>query len=396
VIVGRGGLVLPRLSALQVPKELHMPRWLCWMGIVFTLAVPAASRAEPLHPRSDDEVVETVPAMPGRAVLARAAASPRVATEAARALIEEARATGDPRPVGRAMALLQPWVEQTTADPQAVLMMATAEQYVHDFDRSIERLQRLSVRAPSLPQVWLTLATLQRLKGRYSESDRDCARLMALGASLHGQACLAENAALRGDVAGARATLQRLLSATADRSSRNWLLTTLAEAEERAGRVAEAESAYRAALAAEPGGYAAIACADFLIRQGRGAEARAVLQGEPHSDAVLLRLALADPADALGRRAATELRDRFAQAAERPGAAAVHSRERAMYLLHVAHDAHAALAMARLDLKLQREPADLLVMAEAAKAAGDASARQELRRLTEEMDLHDERIAALL
>jgi predicted Zn-dependent protease len=366
------------------------------MGIVALLAAPVASRAEPLHPQSDDEVVETLPAMPGRSVLARAAASPQAAAEAARALIEEARATGDPRPVGRAMALLQPWVEQPAADPQAVLMMATAEQYVHDFDRAIDRLQRLSARAPSLPQLWLTLATLQRLKGRYGESDQNCARLIALGASLHGQACLAENAALRGDFVGARATLQRLLAATADPSLRNWLFTTLAETEERAGRVAEAESGYRAALAAEPGGYAAIACADFLIRQGRGPEARAVLQGEPRSDAVLLRLALADPADAVGRRAATELRDRFAQAAERPGAAAVHSRERAMYLLHVAHDARAALAMARLDLKLQREPADLLVMAEAAKAVGDASAQRELRRLTEEMDLHDERIAALL
>jgi hypothetical protein len=355
-----------------------------------------AAQAEPLMPASDDQVVETLPATPGRAALARAARSAHDAAVLAGALIEQARAAGDPRPVGQAMALLQPWADAPDASPEAVLMMATAEQYVHEFDRSMQRLQALVARDPRNPQAWLTLATLQRLKGRYAESDRSCAQLLALGASLHGQACLAENTGLRGQATQARATLQRLLAATTEADARGWLLTTLAEVEELDGRNAAAEAAYRDALVAEPDGYTTIAFADFLIRQQRGVEARALLQGQPRSDAVLLRIALADPADALGRQAAAELRDRFAQAAERPGAAALHARERAMFALHVAHDPRAALALARLDLKLQREPADLLVMAEATRATHDAAARLELRRIAEEIGLHDHRLDDLL
>jgi len=55
-----------------------------------------------------------------------------------------------------------------------------------------------------------------------------------------------------------------------------------------------------------------------------------------------------------------------------------------------------ALALARGNVEQQREPLDLLLLAEAAKASGEAAAIDEARRLKAALGLHDRRIDALL
>jgi hypothetical protein len=236
------------------------------------------------------------------------------------------------------------------------------------------------------------------VQGRYAESDRACEQLAALRVALHAAACRAENDALRGDFAEARTSLQRLLSAAAlDGSTRNWLLTTLAELEDRALRPAAAEAAYRAALGAADDGYTLTAYADFLIAQGRPDAALRLLQDRPRSDAVLLRLALAGNAAHApqGGRDADEMRARIAQATLRPDAQNVHAREQAMFALRVDRDAARALVLARENVRQQREPIDLLVLAQAARAANQAAAAQEVERLRQGMGLHDRRLDAL-
>jgi tetratricopeptide (TPR) repeat protein len=365
--------------------------------IVVLTAWLSLAAAVPLRPASDDEVVERLPAATAsRSALARARQSPQAAAALARVWIEQARRGGDPRPAGQAIALLKPWVDSPLPDAQAVLMMATAEQYLHEFDPALRRLLRLVQSDPAQPQAWLTIATLQRLQGRYAASDAACARLMGLRLTLYAQACSAENEGLRGHVAAARAQLGRLIASSPDRGLRAWLLTTLAELEERAGDRAAAQRAYRSAWQAAPDGYTAMAYADFLIAQERGQEARALLKDQARSDAVLLRMVLANPEDDAGRAAAAELRARFAQADQRPGAALVHARERALFALRVDHDPVAALALARANVRQQREPLDLLVLAEAARASGQPQARDEARRIVEEIGLVDHRLQAML
>lgn len=362
------------------------------------LAVAAcAAQASVLVPHGDDEVIEQLPAAAtARSAIQKARRSPGAAAALAREWIEQARSSGDPRPAGQAIALLKPWAERSLASPEVVLMLATAEQFLHDFEPAARRLQALLSRDANQPQAWLTLATLRRVQGRYADSDQACGQLLRLGAELHGRACLAENQALRGEADAARAELERLLAARLDAATRGWLLTTRAELEERAGRAEAAEAAYRAALAAQPDGYTRLAYADFLIAAGRGDQALEHLRELPRSDTVLLRLALASNGHAAGQAAAAELRERFAQADQRPGAAAVHARERAIFALRLDHNPSAALALARTNLKLQREPLDLLVFAQAARASGRPAAIDEARRITEETGLHDHRIDSLL
>jgi hypothetical protein len=359
------------------------------------LLATAAAVAAPLVPDSDAQVVERLPPrlLPRPAADGAPVLAPAQAAAAARRLIEQARASGDPRPAGQALALLAPWRTAPDAPAEVVVMLATTEQYLHDFDSAARRLQALLARAPAQPQALLTLATIRRVQGRYADADAACRALAQLRAApLHARACLAENTGLRGRVAEAQAAFEQLLQeAGDDPTTRGWLLTSLGELQARAGRVAAAERAFRDSLRLQPQTYTALALADLLLAQGRGAEVPPLLRQAPRSDAVLLRLAAAGV-----QAAATELRERMAQAALRPGTAALDARERALFELELQRDARAALAAARENAAHQREPLDLLLLARAARAAGDAAALAHTRQLLAEVGLQDRRIEAVL
>ncbi len=68
------------------------------------------------------------------------------------------------------------------------------------------------------------------------------------------------------------------------------------------------------------------------------------------------------------------LADRFAAARLRGDT--VHLREEARFRLDVENDIPAALALAKANWNVQREPADLRILAAAARASGDGEARR--------------------
>jgi tetratricopeptide (TPR) repeat protein len=372
-------------------------------------------------PASDDEIVETLPAVAGwsqqerrlRRELVQRPRDPGVALEAAQSYLDLARSQGDARYAGYALGVLQAWQPMSAATPNDILVMhATVAQFLHDFDGA-ERTLKLALAAqPADAQGWLTLATILRVRGRYAESDAACNALVRLRQNLYAVACLAENAGLRGDHQAARDALQNALSSPAlqdprQAATRQWLWTTVAEVEELAGRSSAAASAYQQALAAQRAGYDTIAYSDFLLAENRPAEVLPLLAREPRSDAVLLRLAIATqrlqdagklPAARRdsARRDTEELAARFEAAALRPGMTSVHGREHALFALDVQKNPQQALVLARLNVQLQREPIDMLVFARAAAAANDADARREVRVLMQQTGLKDARIDALL
>ncbi|RSZ47381.1 MULTISPECIES: tetratricopeptide repeat protein [unclassified Variovorax] len=380
-------------------------------GAALALAAFAA-HAVPRVPTSDDEVVETLPVVAGwsgeqrrlRRELAQRPDDEATAIAAASTYLELAREQGDARYAGYAMGALQAWEAAPLAQtPPAVLVMrATVSQFLHDFDGAEAALRAALARRPDDAQAWITLATILRVRGRYSESDAACRSLGRAGPSFYAVACLAENAGLRGNHTDARQSLQALLADPALRDAakagtRQWLLTSVAEIEELAGRQAEADAAYRKAVAAQRSGYLLLAYSDYLQRVGRHAEIPKLLAGEARSDAVLLRLAIAGVAarDRSARAEADELRRRFEAAALRPGTTALHAREEAMFALDVQNDPKRALELARLNVRLQREPVDLLVFARAASAANDAAARGEVKALMQQIGLKDARVDAM-
>jgi len=381
--------------------------WALILMLLVVLCRPGEADAVPIVPGGDSDVVETLPAGLGeraeeRRLRRELAARPddaQLAGVVARRYLDQARAQGDPRYAGLAVAALQRWSDPASAPDEVLLLQATLDQYVHNFDAAVAKLERLLQRQPRQPQAWLTLATVRRVQGRHADSDVACRQLAALGAGLHAAACVAENESLRGHDAAARTSLQRLIATPRlDDATRGWLLTTLAELEERAGAVDAAGEAWRAALKAHRSSYGLLGYADYLIHHERFAEALALLAAEPRSDGVVLRRAIAGVRSGApqGRIDAAEMRERITLANQRPEAQSFHGREQAMFALWVERDARRALALARENVRHQREPLDLLVLAQCARATGDPAALRDVETLRREVGLADRRIGALL
>ncbi len=378
----------PAVAKWRIRLGSNMKTWfLCIAVLSAMFGSVSGAGAKPLVPASDDQVLVRL----GPKVLPKAAqATPQQAVAQAQTLLEQARRDADPRPAGLALGLLAPWSNDAQAPADVVVMRATLQQHLHRFDQALTALQSLVERDRVQPQAWLTLATLHRLQGRYAQSDQACQALLSIGQKLHGQACLAENISLRGDVERARAMFEALLAKTTQAPTRAWLHASLAELHARTGQPALAEAAWRAALGAAPDGYASLGLADVLIAQGRLPQALQVLRDQPASDAVLLRRHQAGDV-----QAGAELRQRQAGADVQAAAAAGHARELSLYALHVQGDAAAAVALARINLRTQREPIDLLLLGQAARRAGDRTALDESLRLAQEIGMHDERLQAL-
>jgi predicted Zn-dependent protease len=154
-----------------------------------------------------------------------------------------------------------------------------------------------------------------------------------------------------------------------------WALTRLAELSLVLDQSDRAERHFKEALALGVNDQRLLAAyADFLLDRGRAAEAVALLGGWTHSDALLLRLTLAEKAT--GAAALDEhvraLRARFDAAARRGDK--LHQREEAQFQLHLLGDQARALALARENWALQREPRDARLLLEAALAANDPAA----------------------
>lgn len=365
-------------------------------------------RAEPVIPTSDDQVVEVLPASTTgrnddrrmRMLVMAKPADARLAVIVARRDLDRARDAGDPRFAGQALAVLSRWPDASTAPVDVVLVRATILQFLHEFEASKAALRTLLARSEgaSMDQAWLTLATILRVQGRYAESDEACRRVAMAGAAVYGRACLAENLGLKGDVDVTRREFRGMLAdPSLAAGTRGWLLTSLAELEQRDGDAKAAGDAYRAALAVDPNAYVAVAAADFLIDHHQPAKAIDVLKGQARTDAVLLRLTIASHQAHLSNELAdvNEMRERIALANTRPDARLFHGREQALFALDVDDAPREALTLARGDVSQQREPIDVLVLARSAKAAGDPQALSDAKALQKSMGLHDRRIDAI-
>ena len=380
-----------------------LTRSLAWLAAAGFALQAASALAVPLTPKTDDEVVETLPTLGAfaaeqRTLRRQLAAQPRDAATAlalSKSTLARARNDGDARLAGQALGVLRAWDGDDQAPIEIRLQRATLLQHLHQFDAATKELEGVLREQPRHAQALLTLATLHRVQGRYEESDAACARLSAAGQPLYGGACTAENRALRGEFDAARRRLESLVNQVPGNPGwAAWIRTTLGELELRAGRRDAAVAQLQAALRLERDPYTRLALVDALIEGRRFTEAQALLAEAGDGDAALLRRAIVaqalGTADAAAQKRA--LAERYAQAALRPEAAAVHARERARFALEVEREPQRALELARSNLKTQREAIDLVLMDRAARAAGDAAAQAEVAALAQRIGLRDARL----
>ncbi|WP_082565324.1 hypothetical protein [Duganella sp. Root1480D1] len=381
-----------------------------------SMALPLPGLAAAFVPQSGAEVLETLPRRGSafdaalrrqRAQLAAAPRDPAVAADAARRYIELGRASGDPRYLGYAQAALAPWWQAAAPPVPVLLMRATLLQSGHRFVEAIRDLDAVTRADPGNAQAWLTLATVQVVRGEYDAAVHSCGRLSSLAGQLASMTCLANARATNGELAAS----ERLLALAIERSDsagapdasnaglRLWALTLLGELAARRGDAARAELRFSQVLALAPGeSYVLGAYADLLLDQGRSAEVLALLRDHLRVDGLLLRHTIAAQAAPSPRApevasAIAELQARF-DAATRRGDA-IHQREQARFELKLRHNARAALELALANWQVQKEPADLRILLQAALAARDPAAAHPALAWRRQQGLEDAEAASL-
>ena len=366
------------------------------LGAAALLCFPwaAFAEAQALRPQSDSEVIERLPPRV-KAVGKLGTADPASAAKAAQEWIRLARREADPRYLGRAQAVLAPWWDKPEAPADIAVLQATVQQSRHEFEAARLTLAATLKRAPDHAQGWLTMATLERLQGRYKAALAACEAVQRAGAALYAQACALETRSLQGDTDQASRGFASVIAQITDPGVAAWLRSLQAEHLERAGQDAAALQSYTTSLKLESDGYTALALADLLLRTAKPRDALAALANQPLSDAVLLRRAYALKLDGKPewKQARDELQERFAASAARGDDATLHARELALAALWLAEDLPSAAKHAQVNWQLQKEPLDWLIAFKCVNASTNPAFFATLKGALSDSGLHDERLS---
>lgn len=350
---------------------------------------PTAAASAPRVPTDPNEVLETLAfgsatsdpksreASALRAELAKNPQDLELATKLAKLDIQLSRERSDPRYLGHAQAALAPWWTMEDAPVDVLVLRATIEQSLHDFEAALRDLDRALKAQPDHPQAWVTRAVVLTVRGRYDEARASCDRLARMTTPLVVAVCRTSIDSVTGKAKPAYEELTRVLE-QGGRTSEDeeaWARGSLGEYAQRANDLDAAEKHFRRTLQLDPDdSYVRAALADLLIDRGRFADAIEIVKGREANDGHLLRLAIAEKKNGSKEAEAhiETLKARFD--ASRLRGDVVHRREEARFRLDLEGDAQKALDLAKDNWDVQKEPWDVRVLLEAARAAKSPAA----------------------
>jgi hypothetical protein len=372
---------------------------------VAMLVVSAASAA-PYRPSDDATVLVTVP--PATASMQTAfrtaqnalAAKPNdlsLALEVARAAIRDGRASADPRRYGQAQAALAPWWSNPNAPMSVRVLRAIIRQNLHDFAGATADLDAILGLDPRNGQARLTRAFVRQTVGALADAKDDCRRLPPSVGVTTAAVCLLRVEALTGSAAASSERLDQLIriDAKSEPLVLRWAQAVAADMAAMLGQTEAADLHFAKATADGGDIPTLVAFADHLLDTDRPAEALTLLAGRSEADIVYLRLAIAGKRlnDPRAAQWSALLTDRFAAA--KAGGVQLHLREEARFELEVKGDAVTALALARSNWTIQKEPSDARLVLQAAVAANDAAAAADVLAFIEKTGLADVRLKPL-
>ncbi|MBL9174676.1 MAG: hypothetical protein JNL10_14155 [Verrucomicrobiales bacterium] len=378
----------PRLSIRVAAAILALP----------CLVADAAGTADaPRRPQSDSEIVAKLRpgALPAseresrqwRLDLERNPTNLPLALASARRSVQRARDEADPRQLGAAMAALAPWWSDNEPGPEVRVLRAIIRQSLHEFEPAIRDLEAAVQGSPRHAQAWLTLCSLHTLRGNFASARGAALQLGKLSDPFTTLAVAAQIGSLTGHAAQAQSSLTQLLEsepAGTPPELRRWAETLTAEIADRRGDFDAAGNHFRKAIRLGPRDpYLLATYSDFLLDRGHRGEVADLLQGWDHADGLLLRQVEATGNPALARELGDRLDSAFARGDK------LHLREAARFELRIRHRPGRALTLALENWDLQREPADVRILFEAATAARDRKALETVRTWMESTGLED-------
>jgi len=368
----------------------------------------AGDPGQPYVPVSDQVVLERLPSTSDprvrrfdafrRQVTAKPGDA-RVALALANAYLDYGRDTGDARYLGRAQAVIAPWLARRPAPNDALLVSATILQSRHQFAESRRVLQTILQRDPDNAQAWLTLSSVALVQGDMREAQRACAHLLGGSDALVAAGCIAARATVTGNASDGLQVLEALLQRQAgeDPVIQSWIHGLMADAAKTLGQTRRADMEFKAALQLTPGDNFLVAdYADFLLDQGRAREALELTRDYAQSDTSFLRQVLAESALGLPQAHAdiATMASRFRDLDQR-GDSRLYAREEARFVLWLLRDPARALKLAQDNWRFQRAPEDMRIYLEAALAAGQPASAQPVLDFLRQTPLEDSTIQAL-
>lgn len=375
--------------------------------LLISLLTPSLYAA-PFIPAEEELVLERLPFKASdpvakkssalRAELKLTPSDPNIAAALAKTYYDAGVNYGDPRFISYAEASLQAWWKLPSPPAAILKIRAAIYQYRHEFSKARDDLARVLTANPLDAEALALSAAIYMVQARYPEAKADCRALQNSSSVLIASACSATLDALTGQLRKSYTDLVQVYrdSPTAPADEKLWVLTRLAEMQERAGNSEAAEMHYREALRLGTTQVFLLASyADFLLDQQRPAEALALLINAPPADGLLLRQVLAAKASASveAARLAAALRARFAAANQRGDK--THQQEEARFALEIEGQTAKALQLAAENWQVQREPRDARILLEAALAAKNPQSAKPVIVWLKESGIEDQRLLNL-
>ena len=379
-----------------------------FQGIIFFTVCLTPIWAKPYIPQDDEHVLEYVPVLQGpfqqqldqlRQAWKSDPQNLSLALRLTKEYRELGRTQGDPRYYGYAQATLAPWWDLPNPPSEVLLLRGILRQAQHDFVGALEDIASVLRVQPGNAQAWLTQAVIFQVRGDFERAQRSCRPLVRLTSILVATTCKASTESLSGRAKESYALLKSALQ----KSTRDppkvklWALTVLAEIATRLGDIQSAEHHFTHALSLGiPDTYLLGAYCNLLLDTGRAVEVPPLLQKNTHSDGLLLRLALAEQQLKVPEMASRvqNLQMRFAESRLRGDNP--HLRVKARFTLHLLNQPEEALALARQNWEIQREPADIRILLEAALKSDNPKAAQPVIQWIKSVRLEDVRLQKLI
>lgn len=289
----------------------------------------------------------------------------------ARAVFTLGQTEGDLRWFGSAKAALAPWWQAVDLPAEAFFLRGLVKQGFHDFDAGLQDINAAIAREPQRAEFWSWRFALHLLKADMQAASRDGEEIERLFGRAEAQIYRAIVLYRTGRPLAAIDLLRGVIS-TADYqspSAQQWLGFHLGEALRVAGQHELATATWDRLVKAYPNAHQLrLSLAELLNERGQFAQAQKVVGHQPNTDALLMQALLASRGlkDDQQERLAQTLQARFAAQALRQES--LIERPRLIYLIAYGRDLAAGLALSIENWKLQKEPPDALLFAQAALA----------------------------
>jgi Tfp pilus assembly protein PilF len=385
-------------SIVKMSATVLLLTWGIFLG-------PLTATAAPYRPSDSNTVLLQLDPATQKAAsnmstrIAQSRTNASIAEQTAATFIKLGRLEHDERYFGYAAGVLESWRTVNAAPIELIVLRADVAQHQHRFIEAKQILDEVLTRDSRNIRARLMRASVLMTIGQPLEAKADCQKLIAAREVFLATVCLAQASSLLGQLPSSYALLSNALSQSnqlapspGDASEQlAWSYGVAAEMAQRLGDASASEAWLRKALALSPSDLVSrLQLCDLLIQNRHAAEVPQLLANISPSEPILLRLALAakqigqseDANSALQAwRMAVEQSDRLG--------VRLHLRELAIGQLQLLRSSADALATAKKNWEVQREPIDARVLAAAARAQNDHATLRMLAEWRQSLHLQD-------